>query len=439
MPGEAEIAYILKGFPRLSETFIANEIHLLECMGVKLRLFSIKHGDNGKVHDVVQRIRAPLFYLPEASSISRRSLGSWLWENFPRFAHAHWHVFRRRPAAYAATLAAATAMSWRYRGGSIFEPRKVFIKEFLQAGAIAAEVLDATSVRHLHGHFCHGATTVTWLVSRMTGLPFSFTAHAKDIYLRKLNPGDLLERKLRAARFVATCTDANHRHLRQVCPECEVVHTIYHGIDTECFAPLRDVSVQTRAPLVLAVGRFVEKKGFQYLVEACASLSAQGTRLRCMIVGEKDAEYERIAATIEALGLRDVVTLAGPVSQEELRQIYAEADLFVLPCRVMDDGDRDGIPNVLAEAMAFGLPVVSTAISGIPELVADGQNGLLVPERDSAALAQAMQRLLASPELRAQLGQAARKKICTVFDSHKTTLRLKDLFLDAIECREVPA
>jgi glycosyltransferase involved in cell wall biosynthesis len=437
MPADAEIAYILKGFPRLSETFIANEIHLLENMGMKLRLFSIKPGDCGKAHGVVGRIRAPIFYLPEASSISQRSLAAWLVENFPRFAAAHWRVLKQSPGSYLATLTTAVAMSWRYRAGSILKPRKVFIKEFIQAGAITAKLLERPGVRHLHGHFCHGATTVTWLVSRMTGLPFSFTAHAKDIYQRKLNPGDLLARKLRAARFIATCTAANSQYLKEVCPECEVVHTIYHGLDTESFVPAHEAPAEPQAPLVLSVGRFVEKKGFSYLVEACARLIAQGTRLRCLIVGEGGAEYARIKGLIEASSLQNVISLKGPVSQAELRQLYAAADLFVLPCQVMDDGDRDGIPNVLAEAMAVGLPVVSTAISGIPELVAHGHDGLLVPERDSLALATAMQRLLASPQLRADLGRAARAKICTVFDSRKTTLRLKDLFLAAVQSREV--
>jgi glycosyltransferase involved in cell wall biosynthesis len=433
---EAEIAYVLKGFPRLSETFIANEIQLLESMGMKLRLYSVKPGDSGNVHGVVKRICAPLTYLPQASSISEGALIRWLAQNLPQFARAHWRVLMRRPGGYLRALASALAMSWRYRTGSIFAPRRVFIKEFLQAGAIAAHVLDAPAVRHLHGHFCHGATTITWFVSRMTRLPFSFTAHAKDIYQRKLNPGDLLQRKLQAACFVATCTGANYQYLKQIWPQCEVVHTIYHGLDTERFMPIPGNWAQPQAPLVLAVGRLVEKKGFHYLIEACARLTAQGARLRCLIVGEKDAEYERIERMIGELNLHDVVSLKGAVAQEELKHIYAAADLFVLPCQVMDDGDRDGIPNVLAEAMAMGIPVVSTAISGIPELVANGHDGLLVPERDSAALAQAMQQLLASPQLRAQLGQAARAKICAAFDSRKTTRRLHELFLDALQRAE---
>lgn len=431
-----EIAYILKGYPRLSETFIANEIHLLEQMGLSLRLYSVKAGERTKVHGVVRRIRAPVNYLPEVGSISACSLPRWLKDNFGAFAGAHAGVLRRRPLGYLRALGSALAMSWRYRNGSLLKPRKVFIKEFVQAGAIAADLLENPGVRHLHGHFCHGATTITWYVSRMTGLPFSFTAHAKDIYQKKLNPGDLLRRKLKAASFVATCTGANHAHLKEVCPDCQVVHTIYHGLDTDCFAPPHDKQACDRPPLVLAVGRFVEKKGFAFLVEACAQLRSEGLSFTCMIVGEKDGDYDRITKMIAEAGLQDVVALKGAVSQEELREIYAGADLFVLPCQVMDDGDRDGIPNVLAEAMAMGIPVVSTAISGIPELVENGRDGLLVPERNSAALAHAMRQLLQSPQRRAELGDRARARICDVFDSHKTTLRLKELFVRAIAEQE---
>ena len=432
----AEIAYIMKGYPRLSETFIANEIHLLETMGMRLRLYSVKRGD-AVVHGVVGRIKAPLTYLPATTSLSGSSLLGWLSVNLPQFAAAHWRVLARRPTAYLQTLATALAMAWQYRR-EITRPRKVFIKEFLQAGYIAAQVLDAPAIRHLHGHFCHGATTITWFASRLTGLPFSFTAHAKDIYQEELNPGDLLKRKLNAAEFVATCTGANHAHLSSLDPQCKVVHTIYHGLDTDYFVPPQRQAGQA-LPLVLAVGRFVEKKGFAYLVEACVKLKASGLRFRCLLVGEKDQALERICALIADSDLADTVSLRNAVTQEELRGIYREAAIFALPCQVMEDGDRDGIPNVLAEAMAMGIPIVSTAISGIPELVDDGVDGLLVPQRNSAALAAALARLLSDPGLRTRLGAAGRAKVCEVFDSKKTTIQLKELFVSAIQSKGLPA
>ena len=426
-----EIAYVIKGFPRLSETFIANEIHLLESMGMKLRLYSVKRGET-MVHDVVGRIKAPLAYLPETTSLSDSSLFGWLSQNLPAYAAAQRQVFARRPLAYVKTLAKALAMTWKYRDGAVTGLRTMFIKEFLQAAHIAAQVLDAPAVRHLHGHFCHGATTVTWFASKLTGLPFSFTAHAKDIYQEDLNPGDLLSRKMRAARFVATCTGANYQHLVARHPQCKVVHTVYHGLDTDYFSPQTDPT-SPDLPTILSVGRFVEKKGFAYLVEACAKLKDMGVGFRCVIVGEKCDQSARIAAMVAELGLGDSVSLRGPMTQQELRKIYRQATLFALPCLVTEDGDRDGIPNVLAEAMAMGVPVVSTPISGIPEMVRNGIEGLLVPQKDSQALANAIAKLINEPALRANLARAAREQICHCFDSRKTTQQLMDLFLVAMQ------
>lgn len=436
MPAERrDIAYIMNGFPRLSETFIANEIYLLERMDLKLRLFSVKREDEPKVHPVVGAIKAPLRYLPRTGSLSGTGLLRWLRSNLPVFFAAQCAVARRHPLRYLATATAAAAMCWRYRAAP-GKPRKVFVKEFLQAGWIAAEVERLGGVGHLHGHFCHGVATITWFVSRLTGIPFSFTAHAKDIYQAELNPGDLLERKLAAAQFVATCTDANAQVLKARAARTNVVHTIYHGLDTDYFAP--QAADEAGLPLVLSVGRFVEKKGFSYLVEACARLRREGLLFGCVIVGEHGSAYDAIRRQIADNGLEDTVGLRSAVTQNELREIYRHARAFALPCQVMEDGDRDGIPNVLAEAMAMGVPVVSTRISGIPELIDDGQHGLLVPSRDADALAAALRRVLTDAELHRRLAQNGRRRICERFDSRRTTLALRDLFVAALAADRLP-
>ena len=432
------VAYVMNAFPRLSETFIAHEIHQLERLGLPLRLFAVKREPEDKVHAVVGAIRATLQHLPEVSSLSGSTLAPWLWRNLPAYWRDHASVLRQRPLAWLSTAASALALAWRHRKSSddgLPSLRKVFIKEFLQAGHIAAQVLRAPDVGPLHGHFCHGVATITWFASRLSGVPFSFTAHAKDIYQAELNPGRLLERKLGAARFVATCTCANAavlqaRHARP----CEV-HTIYHGLDTDWFspAPARDTS---RPPLILAVGRFVEKKGFDALVEACARLKLAGVRFRCLIVGERGPAYENICSLIEACDLADCIELRGAVSQDELRDIYRGAQAFALPCQVMEDGDRDGFPNVLAEAMAMGVPVVSTRISGIPEMIDDDVHGLLVGPRDPVALAAALQRALCDETLHQRLALAARRRICERFDSRRTTVALRDLFVAELQRRQ---
>ena len=343
-----EIGYVVMGFPRISETFISNEILQLEALGARLHVFAVKPGDMEQVHASVRQIRAPVEYLPRATSLSGTPFRAWLRENLPRFRAAHGRVLRQHPLRWLATLAQALGMSLRYRKDWA-TPRKVFIKEFLQAGVIADRVLAGGRIAHLHGHFCHGATNITWFAARMAGVPFSFTAHAKDIYQQDQNPGDLLGRKLDAARFVAICTDANRRHLAERFPERRRVHTIYHGLDTAYFAPsgrccdahdapaARDGA--EAAPLVLAIGRFVEKKGMRYLVEALGTLRARGVRFRAVLVGEDGGEAATLRESIAGLGLGACVQLQGPMDHARLRALYQSASLFALPCLVAADGD----------------------------------------------------------------------------------------------------
>jgi glycosyltransferase involved in cell wall biosynthesis len=234
---------------------------------------------------------------------------------------------------------------------------------------------------------------------------------------------------------VATCTCANADVLRQRHARPHEVHTIYHGLDTDYFSPAPRRN-GAELPLILAVGRFVEKKGFDQLIEACALLKQQGLRFGCTIVGERGNALESVLALIEARGLADSVRLRSAVTQDELRDIYRAARVFALPCQVMEDGDRDGFPNVLAEAMAMAVPVVSTNISGIPEMIDDGVHGLLVEPRNPQALADALRSVLTDPELHARLARAGRERICERFDSRRTTIALRDLFVAQLRERQ---
>jgi glycosyltransferase involved in cell wall biosynthesis len=428
---EPAVAYVLKGYPRLSEIFIASEIERLERLGITVHLFVLKPPDEGSHHPVVDRIRAQPHYLPDATSLRAVPFGRWLAENLPRFRPVLSRVARRRPAGLLRAAAAAGAQSVRARRSFWSPPRKLYLKELFRAAALADALLDEPDVRHLHAHFAHGTTTVAWLASLITGLPFSFTGHAKDVYAPSLNPAGLLGRKLRAARFAVTCTEANRRHLAGIAPGA-AVHRIYHGLNTD-FAglvaagdgrgPARDGQLR-----LLAVGRLVPKKGFDVLLRACAILVAQGVPLEAEVVGEEGEQGTALRALAEELDLTDRVRFRGAMGQAGLYGAYMSAAILCAPSRVLEDGDRDGIPNVIAEAMACGLPVIASAVSGIPELVEDGVNGLVVPSGDPEALAGAIRRLAGEPELARRLGAAGRTTVAERFEGDRLAAELAELF-----------
>jgi glycosyltransferase involved in cell wall biosynthesis len=432
LPPEGEIGYILKGYARTSETFITNEIFQLEKLGLKLRIFSILDLTDPERHAVVDAIRSPVQYLPQLTSLNETAFFNWLRRNAPKFFSSHWQLFKTRPGCYAKTMLAALRLAFRHRRSSWFHPETGFIKEFLQAGHVAQSVLAIGTIHHLHAHFCHTATTVAMFASQLCSLPFSFTAHAKDIYVQTLNPGDLLQTKIRLAKFIVTCTMANQAHLSTLGVTGVPIYTIYHGVDLGQFAPQVTATEAHPLPLVLAVGRLVEKKGFPFLIEACRLLKGRGYTFQCQLIGGSGPCAQRIASLIQESGLEDTVAMRSAVTHQELCQIYRQATLFVLPCQIAGNNDRDGIPNVLVEAMATGLPVISTNISGIPELIDHSVTGLLVPQKDAQALSEAIACLLSSPAYRRKLGSDAREKVCRLFNAENNILTLHRLFLDCL-------
>jgi glycosyltransferase involved in cell wall biosynthesis len=443
MPERSTVAYVLKGWPRISELFIASEIYRLEQAGLPLRLYVIKPPDEAQTHPVVDRIQAPTEYLPPATSLSATMLLAWLRENLPAFMPAVRRTARRHPKGLARACTLAAAQSVRARKGRFAWPRKLYVKELLQAVALADRLAGAQDVRHLHAHFAHGTTTVTWLCSTITGLPFSFTGHAKDIYSPSLNPAGLLRRKLLAARFAVTCTGANVRHLKTIAPEA-VVHRVYHGLNAD-FSRLMGEERAAAAPgpngtngarrdvvRLLGVGRLVEKKGFDVVVDACGELDRRGVPFEAVIVGPDDDAGPKLRARIAELGLEGRIRLEGQMSQAELYEQYRRASAFCLPCRILDNGDRDGIPNVLAEAMAAGAPVVTTPISGIPEIVRDGVNGLLVRPDDATAVADAVVRLRDDRDFASRISAEARATVQRELDGERLAGTLQTLFREVI-------
>jgi glycosyltransferase involved in cell wall biosynthesis len=427
------VAYVLKGWPRISELFIASEIYRLEQAGLNLRLYVIKPPDESETHPVVEQIAARPEYLPPTTSLTSTPFARWLRENLPQFLPALARTVRHHPAGLARAAGLAFAQSVRARKG--FWPRKLYAKELLQAIALADRLADAPDVRHLHAHFAHGTTTVTWFASAITGLPFSFTGHAKDIYAPSLNPAGLLRRKLLAAKFAVTCTEANVRHLESIAPEA-TVHRVYHGLNADFSRLMGGEAMPAPGPngtlRLLGVGRLVAKKGFDTVVDACGLLDRRGVPFEAVIVGPDDDAGPALRARISELGLGDRIRLEGQMSQAELLEEYRRASAFCLPCRVLDNGDRDGIPNVLAEAMACGAPVVTTPISGIPEIVRDGVNGLFVQPDDPESLAAAVMRLREDRALASRISEEAAATVQRELDGERLALTLQSLFREAI-------
>jgi glycosyltransferase involved in cell wall biosynthesis len=412
------VGYLPKGYPRISETFVTNEILHLERLGLDLHLYPLKRPEGVARQANVAEVRAPVRYLPER-------IRFWL----PLLLPVHLTLAVRRPRAYARTLGYTVSRCLRQRSTST-------LRRFAQAGWLVGWTLRGRRIDHFHAHFCHGPATVAMFVKWLTGTPFSFTAHAKDLYLTER---EILRDKMREASFVVTCTAANQHYLEEVGGDLAPVHRIYHGLDlarftrsaSEQVVPLAAFADGARLPIVLSVGRLVEKKGFETLLRACALLRDRGLRFRCMIYGD-GPQRAQLEALSRELDLAEMVSLPGAVLQDELVDIYRQSTLFALPCQVLDNGDRDGLPNVLVEAMAMELPVVSTAVSGVPELVDSGENGLLVPPRRPQALADAMETLLRDATLRRRMARAGRERVIAEFDVAHNTQRLLALFHRAL-------
>jgi glycosyltransferase involved in cell wall biosynthesis len=419
-PGDPIVGYLPKGFPRISETFITNEVLHLERLGLEIRMFPLKRPEGDARQANVSEVRAPVQYLPEKILLA-----------LPRLALVHAALCARRPRAYAKTLGYTLSRCVRQRSTST-------LRRFFQAGWLVGRALRGQRIAHFHAHFCHGPATVAMFTKWLTGIPYSFTAHAKDLYLTER---DILRDKMREAEFVVTCTTANQHYLEELGGDLVPVHRIYHGLDLERFVrsggapdqivPLAAFADGGRVPVLLSVGRLVDKKGFDTLLRACALLRDRGQRFRCLIYGDgpKRAELE---ALIRDLALGDVVSMPGAILQDELVDVYRQATVFALPCQVLDNGDRDGLPNVIVEAMAMEVPVVSTAVSGVPELVESGVNGLLVKPRAVGELADAIEILLRDPALRRRMARAGRERVVAEFEVGHNTRRLLALFHQAL-------
>jgi len=391
------VSYILKMYPRFSETFILSEILELERQGMDIRIFSLKLPNDGRFHADVAHVKAPVTYVPAVSAANARD-----------YLAPHWQVFSWNRRRYLKTL-------WR----TIRRRRWGAVKRFMQAGYIAPQLRDA-GVTHVHAHFASSATSVAHHLHALTGLGYSFTAHAKDIYIDGVAQ-DVLRRKMDRAKFIVTVSDYNRTHLASIAPHAEIVR-IYNGLDLQQFSP--NGTHPEPLPLILGVGRLVEKKGFDVLVRACAILKSQRVSFQCRIVGTGELEHP-LRALIAEHKLEDRVELAGPMPREALITMYPRACVVVAPCVIGADGNRDGLPTVLIEAMALGVPVISTDVTGIPELVQHESTGQIVAQNDPVALAAAIRTTLEQRRHALDMAREGRRLVEVGFDLRRNVADLR--------------
>lgn len=401
------LAYLLKKFPRLSETFVLNEIIQQERLGADIVVLSRRPPDPEPRHPQFRDLRARVEILDPAQGLEpflelfgtgpeherRLALFAALVREFSRYAHP------RLPA---------------------------LCSEALQVQRRAREL----EIDHIHAHFATDSALVAMLVRELGGPTYSVTAHAKDIYRSTVDP-ELLSRIVARSTFTVTVCDANVAHLDSILTREAMsrVRRLYNGVDLTAFAPS---AIERAADEVLGVGRLVEKKGFGIFVEAMGLLRDRGLRCRATIVGEGE-DRAAIEGLISRLDLGDRIVLTGALDQAAVRERMARASVLCMPCIVGDDGNRDALPTALLEALASGLPCVSTPVTGIPEILDGGAAGVLVPENDSRATADALEKLLRDPAERHRLSLAGRRRAEQFFDAEAVARVLHGWFEAACE------
>jgi glycosyltransferase involved in cell wall biosynthesis len=396
------VAYVIGTYPSLTTTFIDREVRLLRSWGATVDIVSLRRPTATVSPEQATLAASTSYARPVTSS---------------QLLRRHVHFLRRRPSAYLRTF----LMLASSRGLSLPDRLRT-IGHFGLGVSVAGQLREAGGYDRIHAHFIDRAATVAFVAARLLDVPYSVTAHAADIYVSPL----LLHTKLTGADFVATCTGYNRTHLTEMAPEAAGrIVLAYHGLDLERYDP--STRCPSTVPTMLAVGQLREKKGFVHLLHACRQLADREMPFRCEIIGEgpQRADLERV---VQDLGLEQHVAFLGAQTHEEVIDAYRRAWLFVLPCVVGDDGDRDGIPNVILEAMAMGLPVVSTRHSGIPEVVEHEVTGLLVPPADATGLAEALAQLLEDRPAADRMGARGRAVVIDRFDVEHNVRALWDRF-----------
>lgn len=405
-----KVAYTMSRFPKLTETFILYEMLAMEEAGIEVELFPLLRERQEVQHREVER------YLQRAHFHSFISLPI-LWANL-------YYLFRN-PLTYLKVI-------WEVFSGTFGSLNFFFgaLGVFPKAVRFAYE-MKRLGVEHLHAHFATHPVVAALIVKRLAGIPYSFTAHGSDLHVERR----MLDVKVRASAAAVTISNFNKNVMIQECGEAlaDKIHVIHCGVDTDLFQ-CYDRSFHSGPFQILCVASFEEVKGHKYLVEACKLLAQRGIDFTCHLVGYGPLR-QQVEKQIAAAGLQNQFKIHGGLPRNEVLKLYRQADVFILPSVITKNGKKEGIPVVLMEAMCTCLPVISSRISGIPELVQDGVAGILVEPRDAAGLADALQTLHQRPELRAKMGKAGREYVLEQFDLKKNAR----LLLELIEKTTIPA
>lgn len=397
---------VVKGYPRLSETFIAQELRGLELSGFDLVIVSLRHPTDKKIHPVQREITADILYLPEYLHNAPLRVLRGLW-------------FARRQPGFRATLRA-------FLGDLRRDFSRNRLRRFGQAAVLVREWPEGG--HWLHAHFIHTPASVADYAARIMRRGWSISAHAKDIWT---SPEWDLAGKLGRASWAVTCTASGYDHLRALAADPSRVHLSYHGLNLDRFPPMtearprRDGTNPADPVRILSVGRAVPKKGYDVLLRALALLPGDLIwRFTHLGSGGEVAKLKTLAA---GLGIGGRCDWRGAAVQSDVLAAYRDADIFALASRVTADGDRDGLPNVLVEAASQRLACVASNISGIPELIVEGQTGWLVPPEDPAVLAAALRQAIADPAARAARGAAAEAHVRRHLDYRRSVAQLTGL------------
>lgn len=414
------VAYLVKTWPRLSETFVLNEILALEARGAIVTILALKRPAERRFHEKLARVRGDVLYAPEVRSNQVLSF----------LASQH------------KQLAGAETLLSRHFWTSLDQADDEGLESLIPAIAFLPVVVER-QIDHLHAHFATSAAATAMRLASLAGVGWSMTAHAKDIFHQSVSR-DRLRDKVASSRFTVAVSDWSAEFLRDVVGHAAAsnVRRLYNGLDLTEFPTPRfgGAGTETAAILpelpvtparILSVGRLVPKKGFGTLLLAARRLIDQGHDIHVDLVGDGELRSE-LERSIRELGLGERVHLLGAESHDAVRQLMRSSTLFALPAEVAEDGNRDGLPVVVVEAMASGLPVVSTPVVGIPEAVLDGITGRLVPEKDPIALADAIAEMLADRAGAARLAEAGRRRVDEHFDGARSAATLHEWFQGAV-------